>query len=202
MRLICSLVGLCTGWVFVTDCEEKVHKGKKMNVLFILADDLGELLLLLLTSCYFSTLMRKEASVSCKCCNGIYCETHFLKWLLRSRIINGLGSISSFSLLVTDITTVHDYYSLLSLVTLLVLKCKVKIKVENKNITMHLIHRVILGWNDIGYHNPEFKTPYLDSLAKTGRRLNHLYYQPGCTPWVIVLTLVLLVWLFLLFIHS
>ena len=39
-----------------------------------------------------------------------------------------------------------------------------------------------LGWNDIGYHNPEIKTPQLDSLMGDGVELNWHYVQPQCTP--------------------
>ncbi|GAB6029238.1 Arylsulfatase [Chamberlinius hualienensis] len=39
-----------------------------------------------------------------------------------------------------------------------------------------------LGWNDIGYHNPDINTPYLDQMAATGIKLNQSYVQPLCTP--------------------
>lgn len=38
------------------------------------------------------------------------------------------------------------------------------------------------GWNDIGYHNPEIKTPTLDRLAAEGVRLDCHYVMPQCTP--------------------
>lgn len=38
------------------------------------------------------------------------------------------------------------------------------------------------GYNDIGYHNPEVKTPTLDSLAREGRILEQHYMQAICTP--------------------
>lgn len=38
------------------------------------------------------------------------------------------------------------------------------------------------GWNDIGYHNPEVRTPRLDELARTGAELDCHYVQPQCTP--------------------
>ena len=38
------------------------------------------------------------------------------------------------------------------------------------------------GFNDIGYHNPRIKTPFLDSLAANGVRLENYYVQPICTP--------------------
>ncbi|KAK3094132.1 hypothetical protein FSP39_024506 [Pinctada imbricata] len=38
------------------------------------------------------------------------------------------------------------------------------------------------GFNDIGYHGSEIKTPNLDKLAQTGVRLENYYVQPICTP--------------------
>ena len=38
------------------------------------------------------------------------------------------------------------------------------------------------GWNDIGYHGSEIKTPNLDSLAAGGVKLENYYVQPICTP--------------------
>ena len=39
-----------------------------------------------------------------------------------------------------------------------------------------------LGFNDIGYHNSEIKTPVLDKLAEEGVTLENYYVQPICTP--------------------
>ena len=38
------------------------------------------------------------------------------------------------------------------------------------------------GFNDIGYHNSDIKTPTLDKLAADGVRLEQYYIQPICTP--------------------
>ncbi|MEX0641326.1 MAG: arylsulfatase [Pirellulales bacterium] len=38
------------------------------------------------------------------------------------------------------------------------------------------------GWNDIGYHNAEMRTPNLDRLAKGGVELDCHYVQPQCSP--------------------
>lgn len=38
------------------------------------------------------------------------------------------------------------------------------------------------GFNDVGYHNSEIKTPNLDQLASDGVRLENYYVQPICTP--------------------
>ncbi|XP_006817496.1 arylsulfatase B-like, partial [Saccoglossus kowalevskii] len=38
------------------------------------------------------------------------------------------------------------------------------------------------GWNDIGYHNPIFQTPNLNSLAADGIKLENYYVAPVCTP--------------------
>ena len=39
-----------------------------------------------------------------------------------------------------------------------------------------------LGWADVGYHNPEMRTPNLDALVKTGVELDRHYVMPMCTP--------------------
>ncbi|SHG50756.1 Arylsulfatase A [Fodinibius roseus] len=39
-----------------------------------------------------------------------------------------------------------------------------------------------LGWNDIGYHNGEIRTPNLDRLAEGGVRLNQFYAYSTCSP--------------------
>lgn len=38
------------------------------------------------------------------------------------------------------------------------------------------------GWNDVGYHGSEIKTPNLDELSSEGVRLENYYVQPLCTP--------------------
>jgi arylsulfatase A-like enzyme len=39
-----------------------------------------------------------------------------------------------------------------------------------------------LGSNDVGWRNPEIKTPNLDQLAKRGATLDQYYVQPVCSP--------------------
>ncbi|XP_002127641.2 arylsulfatase B-like [Ciona intestinalis] len=39
-----------------------------------------------------------------------------------------------------------------------------------------------LGFNDVGYHNPDIFTPNIDKLAKDGVILESYYVQPVCTP--------------------
>lgn len=38
------------------------------------------------------------------------------------------------------------------------------------------------GYNDIGYHGSEIKTPVLDRLAAGGVKLENYYVQPICSP--------------------
>ncbi|KAG8456519.1 hypothetical protein GDO86_002341 [Hymenochirus boettgeri] len=38
------------------------------------------------------------------------------------------------------------------------------------------------GWNDVGYHGSEIRTPNLDKLSAHGVRLDSYYVQPVCTP--------------------
>ncbi|KAH9499681.1 hypothetical protein Btru_074419 [Bulinus truncatus] len=48
----------------------------------------------------------------------------------------------------------------------------------------HLVFIVIddLGWNDVGYHNPDIISPTIDNLALSGIILNQSYVQPVCSP--------------------
>ncbi|XP_069483520.1 arylsulfatase B [Ambystoma mexicanum] len=39
-----------------------------------------------------------------------------------------------------------------------------------------------LGWNDVGFHGSEIRTPNLDELSAQGVRLDSYYVQPICTP--------------------
>ncbi len=39
-----------------------------------------------------------------------------------------------------------------------------------------------LGWRDVGFNGSEIKTPHLDRLAATGKRLTHFYAHPTCSP--------------------
>ena len=39
-----------------------------------------------------------------------------------------------------------------------------------------------LGWNDVGYHGSEIRTPHLDALAAGGVTLGQFHSQPTCTP--------------------
>jgi len=38
-----------------------------------------------------------------------------------------------------------------------------------------------LGWNDVGYHGSEIRTPHIDALARSGVRLEQFYVEPTCT---------------------
>ena len=38
------------------------------------------------------------------------------------------------------------------------------------------------GWNDVGFHNRDMKTPNIDKLAAEGLVLNQTYLQPLCSP--------------------
>ena len=41
---------------------------------------------------------------------------------------------------------------------------------------------LLSGWNDVGYHGSDIKTPNIDKLALSGVRLENYYVQPCCTP--------------------
>nr|XP_054769262.1 arylsulfatase J-like [Lytechinus pictus] len=59
--------------------------------------------------------------------------------------------------------------------------CSTRIRKPTKpNIVFILIDD--LGYNDVGYHGSEIKTPNIDELARDGVRLENYYVQPVCTP--------------------
>ncbi|MBW2366576.1 MAG: arylsulfatase [Deltaproteobacteria bacterium] len=39
-----------------------------------------------------------------------------------------------------------------------------------------------MGWNDVGYHGSEIKTPTIDTLANEGVELDRFYAHPTCSP--------------------
>lgn len=39
-----------------------------------------------------------------------------------------------------------------------------------------------LGWNDVGYHGSEIRTPHIDTLVEQGLELNRYYAFPLCSP--------------------
>jgi len=39
-----------------------------------------------------------------------------------------------------------------------------------------------LGWNDVGYHGSNIKTPNIDELGNSGAVFNQFYVMPACTP--------------------
>jgi arylsulfatase A-like enzyme len=39
-----------------------------------------------------------------------------------------------------------------------------------------------MGWNDVGYHDSEIRTPHIDRLAAEGLELDRFYAQPACSP--------------------
>jgi arylsulfatase A-like enzyme len=53
-------------------------------------------------------------------------------------------------------------------------------RAERPNIV--LIVADDLGWNDVGFHGSEIRTPRLDALARTSVVLNQFYVFPTCSP--------------------
>lgn len=39
-----------------------------------------------------------------------------------------------------------------------------------------------LGWNDVGYHGSDIRTPHIDSLVAQGLELDRYYAFPLCSP--------------------
>ncbi len=60
------------------------------------------------------------------------------------------------------------------------LACSMPVLAERPNIVLILADD--LGWNDVGYHGSEIRTPSLDQLAANGVVLEQYHSQPTCTP--------------------
>lgn len=70
--------------------------------------------------------------------------------------------------------------TLTSVITLLATLCLSKCQTTKPHIL--LIIADDFGYNDIGYHGSEIKTPNLDKLSGEGVKLENYYVQPICTP--------------------
>lgn len=51
---------------------------------------------------------------------------------------------------------------------------------ERPNVVLIVVDD--LGWNDVGYHNPEMHTPNIDKLVRENVELNRFYVTPQCSP--------------------
>ena len=55
-------------------------------------------------------------------------------------------------------------------------------KTESKQPNILFLLADDYGYNDIGYHGSEIRTPILDDLAAEGVKLENYYVQQVCTP--------------------
>lgn len=55
-----------------------------------------------------------------------------------------------------------------------------KAAIEKPNIILIIADDA--GWNDVGYHGSEIKTPNIDFLAKNGVEMDRFYVNPTCSP--------------------
>lgn len=55
-----------------------------------------------------------------------------------------------------------------------------KASIEKPNIILIIADDA--GWNDVGYHGSEIKTPNIDFLAKNGVEMDRFYVNPTCSP--------------------
>ncbi|GEO06298.1 arylsulfatase [Adhaeribacter aerolatus] len=53
---------------------------------------------------------------------------------------------------------------------------------QNKKPNIIIVIADDLGWNDVGFHNPEMITPNLDKFAARGVELQRFYVAPICSP--------------------
>jgi len=62
------------------------------------------------------------------------------------------------------------------------LSCNSAKKQSEEQPNILLIVADDLGWNDVGYHGSEIKTPAIDNLAESGVVLEQFYVSPTCSP--------------------
>ncbi len=67
-----------------------------------------------------------------------------------------------------------------TLLVLIVLAPQTLTAADQPNIVVLLADD--MGWNAVGYHNDEFQTPNIDSIASQGLELNRFYVAPMCSP--------------------
>nr|XP_006825164.1 PREDICTED: arylsulfatase B-like [Saccoglossus kowalevskii] len=69
----------------------------------------------------------------------------------------------------------------LTCLVLVALVCVIVVE-SDKQPHIVLILAEDLGWNAVGWHNPDLKMPILNQLAADGVIFNQSYVQPTCTP--------------------
>ena len=74
--------------------------------------------------------------------------------------------------------TSYNLHLILTVITCSSVFCSSDVKKPN----ILLILADDYGYNDVGYHGSEIKTPHLDQLAAEGVKLENYYVQPICTP--------------------
>lgn len=70
----------------------------------------------------------------------------------------------------------------ISLITFLSCKKDINDYSENSKPNIVLFIGDDVGWNDVGYHGSEIRTPNIDRLVENGVELNQFYVYPTCSP--------------------
>jgi len=70
-------------------------------------------------------------------------------------------------------------WSLLLVSSLLSISCSAATPVK-PNVLIILVDD--MGWNDVGYHGSDIRTPNIDALAHSGVRFERFYVTPICSP--------------------
>ncbi len=52
----------------------------------------------------------------------------------------------------------------------------------NSKYCMVVTLKHVTGYDDVGYHNPQRKTPYMNWMAENGLRMEQSHVSPWCTP--------------------
>ncbi|MEL7338465.1 MAG: sulfatase-like hydrolase/transferase, partial [Planctomycetota bacterium] len=88
-----------------------------------------------------------------------------------------MGIIHFYNLLLRETDPVRRWFSALFFVLIAIRFCDAS---PPPNFVVILADD--LGWNSVGFHNDEFKTPHIDSIAAEGMELDRFYVAPMCSP--------------------
>ena len=71
---------------------------------------------------------------------------------------------------------------LLAAISALIISAVADAQTELKKPNLVIFMADDLGWNDVGYHGSEIRTPHIDTIVRGGVELDRFYAYPACSP--------------------